>query len=551
MQRNALSGVLVTLLLVFWAGYSPADEPVVDGFPAAALRGHMDFLSDDLLEGRGAGSRGYNIAAAYVATNFRRLGLEPAGDDGSFFQYYQLIESTLKPGTGEVAINRGGASEPLEFERDFMMGGSYLDERAEVTAPVTFVGFGITAPDFGHDDYRDVDVSGRIVAMFGGAPESFPPNQRAFYSSTREKMRNAVARGAVGALYVYTSDFLERNPWDRVVSSYAFPGMRWVAQDGTVQGTFPNIRASALLSPSGFASLLDGSGRTPADIEAQAQANEVGGLEVPGTVTIRRESIHRSLTDKNVAALLPGSDDALASEVVVITGHLDHIGIGPEVDGDAIYNGYYDNTAGIAIMLEVARALTASPQRPARSILFLAVGAEEKGLLGSDYFAETPSIGDRALVANVNLDMPLFIYPLADVVAYGSQHSSLATPTAVAAEAVGLRLAPDPIPEEVIFVRSDQYSLVRRGVPAVYLSAGFTSSDPDIDGAATFRAFLSKNYHQPSDESGLPFDELSARRFTAMNYLLVRAIADAPAAPSWNEGDFFGDKFGAGPQASD
>ena len=551
MHPNSLSCFLGALLLVLCAGSGLADEAVVDGFPAAALRGHMDFLSDDLLEGRAAGTRGYNIAAAYVATNFERLGLEPAGDDGSFFQHYPLIESKLQPGTGEVAINRGGASESLEFERDFMMGGSYLNERADVTAPVTFVGFGITAPELGHDDYRDVDVSGRIVAMFGGAPKTFPPNQRAFFSSTREKMRNAVARGAVGALYVYTSDFLERNPWDRVVSNYAFPGMRWVAQDGTVSGTFPDIRASALLSPSGFASLLDGTGRTPADMETHAQAGEVGGLEVPGTVTIRRESIHRSLTDKNVAALLPGSDDTLASEVVVITGHLDHIGIGPEVDGDGIYNGYYDNAAGIAVMLEVARALTASPQPPARSILFLAVGAEEKGLLGSDYFAEAPSIGDRTLVANVNLDMPLFIYPLADVVAYGSQHSSLATPTAAAAEAVGLRLAPDPIPEEVIFVRSDQYSLVRRGVPAVYLSAGFTSSDPDVDGAATFRAFLSKHYHQPSDESGLAFDELSARRFTAMNYLLVRAIADAPAAPSWNEGDFFGDKFGIERQAPD
>ena len=551
MQRTSLPRFLGTLLLVIWAGASPADEAVLDEFPVAALRGHMEFLSDDLLEGRAAGSRGYNIAAAYVATTFGRLGLEPAGGDGSFFQHYQLIESTLKPGTGEVAINRDGASKPLAFERDFMMGGSYLNERAEVTAPVSFVGFGITASELDHDDYRDVDVSGRIVAMFGGAPESFPPNQRAYYSSTREKMRNAVARGAVGVLYVYTSDFLERNPWDRVVSSYAFPGMRWVAQDGTVQGSFPEIRAAALLSPSGFASLLDGTGRTPAEVESQAQANEVGELEVPGTVTIRRESIHRSLTDKNVAALLPGSDATLASEVVVITGHLDHIGIGPEVDGDTIYNGYYDNTAGIAIMLEVARVLATSPQRPARSILFLAVGAEEKGLLGSDYFAQSPSIGDRSLVANVNLDMPLFIYPLADVVAYGSQHSSLEAPTAAAAEAVGLTLAPDPMPEEVIFVRSDQYSLVRRGVPAVYLSAGFTSSDPDIDGAAAFRAFLSTTYHQPGDASGLAFDDLSARRFTAMNYLLVRAIADAPAAPTWNEGDFFGEKFGAGQHPSE
>ena len=522
-------------------------EPTPD-FPAAAIRAHMDFLADDLLEGRAAGTPGYGVAAAYVATVFQAIGLEPAGDpaDGgsSWFQSYRLIEAQLVPGSARVTLTRDGRSEALAFETEFMAGGDYLREQSEVAAGVTFVGFGVTAPELGHDDYAGVDVRGRIVAMFGGAPASFPADQRAYYTSGRVKMNNAVARGAVGAIYFYTDEFLARNPWDDIVKSYAFPGMRWVAEDGAVQGTWPEIKSGALLSPAGLERLLAGSGRTAAELQADAAEGVTRPFELPGTVTLARASTHRQVDDRNVVAILPGSDPALRDEYVVITGHLDHIGIGPEVDGDGLYNGYYDNAAGIAIMLETARALARSPQRPARSIMFLAVGAEEKGLLGSDYFAANPTVPIGALVANVNFDMPLFIFPTADIVAYGAKHSSLAAPTARAAAAAGFEVSPDPIPEEVIFIRSDQFSLVRRGVPAVYLMPGLRSADPAVDGAAAFRAFLAERYHKPSDESGLPFDDDTASRFTALNYHLVSLIANTPERPTWNEGDFFGELFG-------
>ena len=546
--RNAprITACIVPLLVIL-AGSSATAEPEPD-FPAAAIRAHMDFLADDLLEGRAAGTPGYDIAAAYVASVFQTLGLEPAGDaDGdsrSWFQTYQLIESQLVPGSAEVTVTRDDGSESLTFETDFMARGDYLREQSEVTAGTTFVGFGVTAPELGHDDYAGVDVRGRIVAMFGGAPASFPADQRAFYSSGRVKMENAVARGAIGVISFYTDEFLARYPWETVVKSYAFPGMRWVAADGTVQATWPEIEGGVLLSPGGLERLLAGSGRTGAELQAEAAEGTPRAFELPGTVTLARSSTHRRLEDRNVAAILPGADPALRDEYVVITGHLDHIGVGPEVDGDTMYNGYYDNAAGIAIILETARALARSAERPARSILFLAVGAEEKGLLGSDYFAANPTVPIDALVANVNFDMPLFIFPTADVVAYGAEHSSLAAPTARAAAAAGFELSPDPMPEEVIFIRSDQFSLVRRGVPAVYLMPGMRSSDPAIDGAAAFRDFLTGRYHKPGDQSGLPFDDDTASRFTAMNYHLIRLIADAPERPTWNDGDFFGDRFG-------
>jgi Zn-dependent M28 family amino/carboxypeptidase len=195
-------------------------------------------------------------------------------------------------------------------------------------------------------------------------------------------------------------------------------------------------------------------------------------------------------------------------------------------------------------MLESARILAGAADPPRRSVLFLAVGGEERGLLGSDYFAENPTVDRDAMVANVNFDMPLFLYPLDDVVAFGAEHSTLAAPTAAAARAAGLTLSPDPMPEEVIFVRSDQFSLVRRGVPAVYLMPGFRSRDPAIDGTAIFQDFLRHDYHKPSDERGLPFDDDSALRFVTMNLHLIRAIADEPERPAWNPGDFFGETFG-------
>ncbi|HET9766973.1 MAG TPA: M28 family peptidase, partial [Thermoanaerobaculia bacterium] len=258
-------------------------------------------------------------------------------------------------------------------------------------------------------------------------------------------------------------------------------------------------------------------------------------------------SERRRLESSNVAALLPGGDSALAAEVVVLSAHLDHLGRGAEVNGDGIYNGFYDNAMGSALLLETARALATAQEGPRRSLLFLAVTGEERGLLGSQHFATHPPAGLGRLVADVNLDMPLFLYPVGDVVAFGAEHSSLEAPATRAARAAGFALSPDPIPDEVIFVRSDQYSFVERGVPAVFLVPGFTSRDPKVDGEAAFRGFLADHYHQPSDQASLPVDWPSAVRFLQANVALARAIADDEQAPAWKPDDFFGKTFGPPP----
>jgi Zn-dependent M28 family amino/carboxypeptidase len=259
---------------------------------------------------------------------------------------------------------------------------------------------------------------------------------------------------------------------------------------------------------------------------------------------LSQHASHEEATSTNVVGLLRGSDPVLAGEYIVYTAHLDHVGVGTPVDGDDIYNGYYDNAMGIALMLEAARAFAAMPLRPARSILFVAVAGEERGLLGSDYFAHYPTVPTEALIANVNLDMPLFLYPLADITAFGAEHSSLESLIAPAIATEDFLLTPDPIPEEVIFIRSDQYSFVRQGVPAVYLVPGFASQDPAIDGAAAFREHLATHYHRPSDDDTRPVHWDSALRFARANVRIGLQISATAERPSWNDGDFFGTRFG-------
>ena len=259
--------------------------------------------------------------------------------------------------------------------------------------------------------------------------------------------------------------------------------------------------------------------------------------------TSKRSQIDR-ISSPNVIGMLPGSDPALADQWVVYTAHLDHIGIGTEVDGDEIYNGAYDNAMGVALMIETARALVAA--QPRRSVMFVAVGGEERGLLGSDYFAQQPPVPVEQMVANVNLDMPLFLYPLAEVIAFGSEHSSLEQVVRSAAAAEGLELAADPLPEEVLFIRSDQYSLVKQGVPAIFLVSGFKSSDPEIAGGELFGEFLNTHYHKPSDDLSRPVHWPSALKFARTNVQIGLQAANADQAPRWNEGNFFGERFAAG-----
>ncbi len=455
-----------------------------------------------------------------------------------------LTANRLDLERASVTLHKDDGDSELAWKDDFVMSGDAVRPESRVTADVVFVGFGVHAPDMNYSDYEGIDVRGKIVALFGGAPAAFPHNERAFYSSGRTKADEMVRRGAVGFIGLRSRVDQKRYPWEVLtLNAGVQPGMSWISLSGELADYQEQIEGNSLFNVPTATELFAGSPITFEEALDAADAGRPMSTALGVQVTLSQQAAHEEATSANVVGLLRGSDPLLAGEYIVYSAHLDHVGVGTPVNGDDIYNGYYDNAMGVALMLEAARAFAAMPERPARSILFLAVTGEERGLLGSDYFAHYPTVPTEALIANVNLDMPLFLYPLADIVAFGAEHSSLESLIAPAIATEDFLLTPDPIPEEVIFIRSDQYSFVRQGIPAVYLVPGFTSQDPTIDGAAAFREHLATHYHRPSDDDTRPVHWDSVLRFARANVRIGIQISATAERPSWNEGDFFGARF--------
>ena len=509
------------------------------------IESHLTFLASDEMQGRMTGTPEYDEAAAYVANQFEEMGLEPGGEDGGWFQAVPMLARRIDVDSATVVFHQDGQEKAQRWQEDFVMGGDVVREETDVTAEVVFVGFGVHAPDMNYSDYDGIDIEGKIIAAFGGAPDTFPHNERAYYSSGLTKAEEAVSRGAIGWIGLRSRTDQERYSWKRVSENAGVrPGMSWINLSGDAANYFPEIEGGALLNVPPAEQLFS---RSPISFEDALDAADAGTpLSTPlgVEVTLARKTAHESITSPNIIGILRGSDPELANEYVVYTAHLDHVGLGVPIDGDTIYNGMYDNAMGSSQLIETARAFAAMPEPPRRSVVFIALTGEERGLVGSDYFAHYPTLPGDAIVANVNLDMPLFLYPLADIIAFGAEHSSLEGVISEAIAKEDFALTPDPMPEEVIFIRSDQYSFVKQGVPSVFLVPGFTSSDPEIEGEALWKGFLQTYYHQPSDDLTRPIDWPSAERFARANVRIGFAIANDDARPTWNVGDFFGEKFG-------
>jgi hypothetical protein len=482
------------------------------------IESHLLFLADDARMGRMTGTPEYDEAAAYVAERFAEIGLEPGGDDG-WFQQVPMLARRIDVDSTKFIFHQDDVEKAQRWKEDFVMGGDTVRAETNITAEVVYVGFGIHAPDMNYSDYDGIDVEGKIIAAFGGAPDSFPHNERAYYSSGLTKAEEAVARGAVGYVGLRSRTDQRRYTWERLSENAGVrPGMSWLNLSGEAANFFPELQGGAMLNVPPAHELFS---RAPISFEQALDAADAGTpLSTPlGTeITLARKTDHETINSPNVIGILRGSDPELANEYVVFTAHLDHVGTGVPINGDTIYNGMYDNAMGTSLLIETARAFAAMPEPPRRSIMFIALTGEERGLVGSDYFAHYPTVPTDSLIANVNLDMPLLLYPLAD--------------------------SPDPYPEEVIFIRSDQYSFVKKGVPAVFLVPGLTSTDPDVDAAAITLEHRQTHYHQPSDDLSRPIDWDSALRFARANVRIGHAVAEEDEKPSWNEGDFFGEKFG-------
>jgi hypothetical protein len=521
------------------AGRAPAAAAPDAALDARRIEADVRVLADDLFEGREAGTRGYALASLYVAQRMHAIGLEPAGDDGTWYQRVPLLRATRLENGGEAIVERDGARTPLRFLEDFLPALNFNDADARVSAPMVFVGQAVHAPELGHDDFRGVDLRGRIAVMFYGAPAKFDHDRRAYYSSTRDKFAELVRRGAVGVLFVSTPEEEKRRPWARDVANWSRPGMRLRGEDGRGLDTFPQLQVVGFANVAHTARIL---GRDPAPVYKALEAGTLEPFALPGTFTLSARTRTEPAESRNVVGRLRGSDMALRDEHVAFTAHLDHVGVGAPVNGDAIYNGALDNALGVAVMLETAQQLATRAPAPKRSLLFIALTAEEKGLLGADWFMRQPTVPGESIVANVNMDMPVLLASTRDVMPIGLEHSTLKPLVEQAAKEVGVGLSADPFPEEVVFVRSDQYAFIRAGIPAVYLSGGIDAHEGD--GKRMLEGFLAEHYHQPGDDADQPIQYADAARLARLNATIGARIANAAERPRWNEGDFFGERFG-------
>lgn len=534
------------------ASASPQIPAPANDTPAGQrIEADVRFLASDALAGRQVGTPGYELAADYVARRYAEIGLLPAGDDGSFFQRVPLVQSIRERDGARLDIQRGGRSIALRFLDQFMHDVDPAQPQTSLEAPAVFVGQAIHAPALGHDDFAGLDLRGKIAVMLPDAPATFDNDLRAYYSSQQTKREAVAERGAIGTLLVLTPDALAGHPWEHQAANWERPGMRLIDDDGSIVDGLPQLRAGAVVNATAADLVFADTGRTAAELFNAVKQGSSKGFDLPGTIAIAGRSHSRRVMSRNVVATLPGSDPTLAGEHLVNTAHLDHLGSGIAVDGDSIYNGALDNALGVAVMLETARELQQLPAKPKRSSLFIALTAEEHGLLGARWFTHRPTVPASSLVANINIDMPMLTAPTTDVVPIGIEHSSLRAAVEDAARDIGVQVSADPFPEEVVFIRSDQYAFVRAGIPAVYLDGGVTGVNSEQDPKRAITWFLRSCYHKPCDQVDLPIHYGDAARLARLSARINQIVADAPARPQWNPGNFFGTRFGLQATATD
>jgi Peptidase family M28 len=515
----------------------PATHAAAEPKPVTpeAMKAHISFLADDLLEGRDTGSRGHEIAARYVASELEAAGLTPA-NTGSWFQQVPFVSGLVDQSSSKFSI----AGQSFTNRSDVLFGAGRKPGREQIAGNVVFGGYCIHDPKRGQRDFAGLALKGKIVACLQGFPVGMPSDVGAHYGRTKAQM--AQAAGAVGIINIRTLLRERTRTWARELEGPIHPSLAWRKPDGSGFSEAPGIQFGVTLHDKAAAALFAGA-KVPLTAilaEADKTGGRPKGFALTPMVALDRTTTGGTLSSPNVVAMLPGSDPALAKEVLLVMAHLDHVGVDEKKDGDKIFNGAMDNATGTAALIEAAKALAASAGRPKRSILFAAVTAEEKGLIGADYLARHPIVDGR-VVAVVNLDMPVLLYDFKDVIAFGAEHSTMGSAVAAAGAKLGVALSPDPLPAEGLFTRSDHYRFVQQGVPSIFLMTGFQNG-----GDVQFAEFLKTHYHRVTDDLARPIDWKAAAKFATLNTLIAAEIANAPAAPMWFADSFFGAEFAAG-----
>lgn len=509
----------------------------MDRIDTNTIRSHIAYLADDKLKGRLPGTEGYQMAVDYVTDQFKKIGVSPGGDGGSFLQKLVLRKSVVSNASSFAVLkDKNGNMDSLMFAREFTPIAHPVKASTAAEGQLVFAGHGVDVPGV-YSDYAGIDVKGRIVVIIAGAPDGFNSTTTAHLSNLGNKLSTAFAKGAVGVINI--------NP-----NARPDPGARPPVLQSNVALT-PDKSAAYSLGFGGelavafngsrhlLSRLLMNSGKNITQLLGDIKNKKQSSFELPYTLSAGYGTTHTDFESYNVVGLIPGSDKQLKNEYVVHSAHLDHLGIGRVVNGDSIYNGAHDNASGVASLLEIARVYVSSGAKPKRSVLIVMVTAEEMGLLGSSYFAANPTVPKGSIVANVNTDMPTVIAPLLSVVPLGAEHSSIMGNVQFAAGYLKLDVEKDPEPNENRFVRSDQYSFVLSGVPALHIKYGNKSNVAGFDLVSFVRQWRPKYYHQAADGMDGIFNFTAAKTYVQLNFLISYSIAQTAQRPSWNKDDIF------------
>jgi Zn-dependent M28 family amino/carboxypeptidase len=502
------------------------------------IRAHVKFLSSDLLEGRGVAVRGGDLATEYIATQFALAGAKPAGDDGTYFQKVPLVGVQTTPDS-KLSASAGGKDASFRWLDDFVGVDRRQQSTGDFEADAIFVGHGITAPEFQWDDFKGVDVKGKILVLFTNEPASTDPKffggrALTYYGRWSYKYEEALRRGALGVIIIHTTPTAGYG-WEVVRNS-------WGREDpyGKLAPGEAELALAAWVTQDAGAKLLALAGKTVDELLRAAESRDFRPIPLGVRIRGAMRSQIREMNTKNVAAIVPGSDPQASKEVVIFSAHWDHLGVGTPVNGDPIYNGAVDNATGCGVLLEIARAWAALPHKPRRSALFLAVTAEEGGLRGSEYYAQHPLIPPANTVAALNYDGLQPVGRSTGVVVSGAERTTLWPLVQDTAKRFGLTIKPDPRPEQGSYYRSDHFSFAHAGIPSFSIDESDEfAGKPANYGADVFQEFNEKHYHQPSDEYKDDWDFSGLEEIAKFGFTLGTEAANMRAMPTWNRGDEF------------
>ncbi len=528
-----MSRKAVTLAAFFLsAAITPAQQTPAGHFDGNTWWSDVKVLADDALEGRDTGSEGLRRAQTFAVEQFQKAGLEPAGTKG-FYQPIQFNQYQVDESKSSLALTGGGTTTKLSFENDAFFSTRSTHASAQITAPMVFVGYGLKIPEKNLDELAGLDLKGKVVVYIAGSPSDIPTALASHYQTLAERWKSLKAAGVIGVVSILNPASMDV-PWSRISLNRNHPSMDLA--DPEFDET-AGLQVGVAFNPASAEALFAGSGHTFAEIASLAKdRSPLPHFALKVSLQANADILTTKLESANVVAKLPGSDPVLKNEYVVLSAHIDHVGIGAPVNGDRIYNGAMDDGSGSALALDVAAQLKAHPEKLSRSILFVLVTAEEKGLLGSKYFATHPTVPIRSIIADINVDMFLPIVPLKILTIQGLEESDLGTRAAKVAESLGVKPQADPMPLRNIFIRSDQYSFVRKGVPSIMMDVGFEKGSPE---EKVFKDWLTTRYHAPSDDVNQPVDLQAAALYEEIVRKLLIETANTPAAPKWKSDSFF------------